>query len=150
MAGFTITQRIDAPLDVAFEVFTDFEHGADRIPSIVKTEMLTDGPVGIGTRWRETRRAGAGTATEELEIVRFEANEGYVVECESNGCKFTSACVLFKDGYGTKVEVALDIEPRTWSARLRLYFVLVMIRKEFKRDLDSLAEAASAEHLARP
>ena len=150
MAGFTITKRIDAPLDVAFDVFTDFSRGAERIPSIAKIEMLTDGPIGVGTRWRETRRAGAGTATEELEIVRFEPGEGYVVECESHGCKFTSACILWEDGGGSKVQVALDIEARTWSARMRLFFVLVMIRKEFQRDLDALAEAASSEHLARP
>lgn len=149
MAGFTITRRIDAPLDVAFDVFTDFAKAPERIQAITRIEMLTEGPVGIGTRWRETRRAGAGTATEELHIVRFEKNEGYVVECESHGCKFTSACLLWEDGGGSKVQVALDIEPRTLGARLRLFFVLPMIRKGFQKDLDALAEAAATEHLAR-
>ncbi|MFG0319583.1 MAG: SRPBCC family protein [Planctomycetota bacterium JB042] len=150
MAGFNITRRVDAPRDVTFETFIDFAKAPERIASIVSVEMLTDGPVGIGTRWRETRRAGAGTETAELEIVRFEENEGYVVECESQGCKFTSACLVWEDGGGSKVQVALDIEPHTWGARMRLWFVLPMIRREFQRDLDALAEAAAAEHVKRP
>lgn len=150
MAGFTLTRRVDAPRDVTFQVFTDFAKAPERIPSIVGVEMLTDGPLGVGTRWRETRRAGAGTETAELEITRFEADEGYVVECESHGCRFTSACLVWDDGGGSKVQVALDIEPRTFWARVRLSLALPLIRRAFQKDLDALAEAAAAEHLARP
>ena len=47
MAGVTVTQRIDAPVETVFRLATDVDHRAGRINGITKVERLTNGPVGV-------------------------------------------------------------------------------------------------------
>src|SRR4029079_1940023 len=85
MASFSMTERIAAPIETVFEVTTDLEHAAGRIRGIEKIELLTPPPVGIGTRWRESRRMMGHAATETLEITAFERPHHYTVGCNSCG-----------------------------------------------------------------
>ncbi|MFH0946782.1 MAG: SRPBCC family protein [Planctomycetota bacterium] len=140
--GFTICRRIDASPETVFRIFTELEKASERIPGIEKVELLTAGPVGLGTRFIETRRVRGRQVRAEMEITRFEEGEGYVVRCSSRGCDFTSAFCMFPDGDATKVEVALDCEPKTWLARLRVRFLLRPMRREFDRDFTSLQAVA--------
>lgn len=151
MSGFTITRRVHAPQDRVFQIFTDFEKAPERIEAIEKIEILTEGPVGIGTRFRETRVIHGKRATEEMEITRFEQGEGYVVACESHGCEFTSAFLLFADGDEVdrcKVEVLFEAKPKTLMARLMVALMMKAMRKEFERDFDALQKVAETPDAA--
>lgn len=55
--------------DRVFEVFSDLEAVGDRLSAVEEIELLTDGPIGVGTRWKETRELMGRSATEEMEIV---------------------------------------------------------------------------------
>ena len=83
----TIT-RFEAPLPAVFKVFSDLENAADRISGIKSIEMLTEGPMQVGTRWRETRTFMKRDATEEMEITAFEPDKHYSVGAESCGCVY--------------------------------------------------------------
>ena len=141
MHGFTITRAIDAPVEHVFAVFTDFQNAAKRVPSIHGVEMLTDGPVARGTRFRETRRVYGRRTSAEMEIIRFEPGEGYVVECRSGETLFTSACMMEAYEGGTRVEVALTVETTSLLSRLRVAVVLPAMRREFERDFEALKSA---------
>jgi len=144
MTAFTLYRRIDAPIHRVFAVFTDWEHAADRIEAIERVEVVTDGPVGRGTKLRETRTVLGQRVTEEMEIIRFEPDEGYVVSCESHGCVFTTGCLMVRDGDGTKAELAFECAPQTLAARLKIKLMLPVIKKEFEKDFDQLKAAAEA------
>ena len=140
--GFTICRRIDASPEVVFRTFTEIEKAPERIRAIEKVDLLTEGPIGVGTRFIETRRVRGRRVRVEMEITRFEEDEGYVVRCSSRGCDITSAFVMFADGNATKVELALDCEPKTWLARLRVRFLLGPMRRAFDRDFQALQAVA--------
>ena len=55
MPSFTLSRRVEALIDAVFAAFSDIPRGHEMIEQITAIEMLTDGPVGVGTRWRETR-----------------------------------------------------------------------------------------------
>ncbi len=55
MAKFKLTTRVKAPAEKVFALFSDFSNVAGRIAGITKVEVLTAGPIGVGTRFRETR-----------------------------------------------------------------------------------------------
>ena len=55
MAKIAVSHRYDAPISRVFEVYCDIEHCDQNISAITKVEPLTDGPFGVGYRWRETR-----------------------------------------------------------------------------------------------
>ena len=55
MSTVTVVNHIAAPVEEVFGVFTDLEHGAERVSNIQKIEVLTVGGFKLGTRWLETR-----------------------------------------------------------------------------------------------
>lgn len=145
MAGFNFHQRVEAPIDRVFEVFTDFEKAPERVESIEQVEFLTDGPVGEGTRLRETRTISGVKATEELTITRFDPGHGYAVTCESHGCVISTACLFYPVGEkATTVEVAFDAEPQTMMAKMKVALLLPAIKREFQKDLEALQAVAES------
>ena len=98
MPSFTLTQRVEAPIDAVFDVFSDIPRCHERIEQITAIEMLTDGPVGVGTRWRETRMVFKRVATEEMEVTAFEPGRSYTVGCQSCGCEYEVVLDPVPDG----------------------------------------------------
>jgi hypothetical protein len=148
-----MTKRINAPVDVVFDVASDLEHAARRIRGIEKIELLTPGPVGVGTRWRETRRMMGREATETLEITAFDPPRSYTAGCHSCGATMETTFRFTEIGRGSgpaATELTLDIrcEARSLFAKLmspltRLMFEKVM-RGCMESDLDDLARAAES------
>ena len=60
MATVTVSNEIAAPIDRLFQVLMDIEHGPAHVSGIKKLDMMTPGPIHVGTRWLETQR-GHGT-----------------------------------------------------------------------------------------
>jgi uncharacterized protein YndB with AHSA1/START domain len=50
-----IREVIRAPLERVYALSTDIDRAREWLPSEVLTEKLTDGPLRVGTRYRETR-----------------------------------------------------------------------------------------------
>jgi carbon monoxide dehydrogenase subunit G len=48
----TVERRIAAPADRVWKALTDIEAAPQTISGIDRIEMLSEGPFGVGTRWR--------------------------------------------------------------------------------------------------
>src|SRR5947209_2260758 len=97
MARFSLSTRIAAPVDRVFVLSTDLEGWPGHIKGIKKIEKLTPGPVGVGTRFRETRIMFGKEATEEMEFTRFEPNSAYAIGCASGGMSYLSTFTFEPD-----------------------------------------------------
>jgi hypothetical protein len=106
MANFSLTKRVEAPPETVFDVATDLEHAAEHVRGIEKIELLTPGPVGVGTRWRETRKMMGHESTETLEVTEFDRPRSYTVGCNSCGCYFETQFSFVPRAGGT--DVSLD------------------------------------------
>lgn len=146
MPTVSCTRRIDAPASLVFEVFTDLENAAERVRGINSLEVLTDGPVGKGTRFRETRTMFGKQATETMEIVAFDPPHSYSVAAASCGAQYLSTLTFRPDGSATVVEMTFGATPQTFMARLMTFILgglmLKACRKMIQQDLDDLAAAA--------
>lgn len=118
MSEVIYSERFNAPISVVFEAFSDFSGAADRIEGIVAVEMLTDGPVGLGTRFKETRIIFGREATEEMEVTEFGMNEKLTVSANSCGSHFKTMFRFQAAGDQTDVNVEMHIQPLTWLAKL--------------------------------
>src|SRR5690242_17115921 len=62
-------------------------------PAVIEgvTEMvkLDDGPVGVGTRFRETRVMQGKPHTAEMEVVAFHPEAGYTIRSQVSGIEVT-------------------------------------------------------------
>lgn len=144
MGELTVTKRVAAPVERVFEVFVDLDRAAERISSIVRLETLTDGPVGVGTRFRETRIMFKREATEEMEFTAFEQGRGYTIECESCGCRYVTVTELEPEGSGTVVHWRLSYKPLTLFAKIMSPLGALMVgplKKCLERDMDELKVA---------
>ncbi|QDU87381.1 Polyketide cyclase / dehydrase and lipid transport [Pirellulimonas nuda] len=146
MAKPMLTKQVSiaAPPRAVFDLAADFPNAATHVPGIDKIEMLTEGPVGVGTRFRETRgKMGAET----LEVTRFEPPTQMCVEADSCGCRFASTFHFIPEGEGTLVRMEIASEPRTFFAKLMSPLGGLMagvMGRMIEKDLEGLKQVAES------
>ena len=126
-----------------YDEFTDFEHAADNVSGIERLEILTDGPVGKGTRFRETRIMFNREATEEMEITQWENGKSYTVEAESCGAHYSTKFTVEPQGASTLVRMDMQVRPLTMAARLMAPLGWLMkgaVKKCVEADMDDLKQ----------
>ncbi|MEO0827006.1 MAG: SRPBCC family protein [Cyanobacteria bacterium J06642_9] len=70
--SFTSEFEIEAPPAQVVAAMVDFDSWHRWMDGLVKIEKLTDGPYGVGTQWRETRKMFGKEASEVFEVTGFE------------------------------------------------------------------------------
>jgi carbon monoxide dehydrogenase subunit G len=144
MAEIIVRKHIVAPIEEVFARATDLEKAADVIAGIQKIEMLSEGPVGKGTRFRETRIMFGREATEEMEIVEFDPPRRWALGAHSHGCSYHSEYLLEPSGPGTDLKFTFQARPQTLLAKILSVAMKPMMKSMGKlcnRDLDDLKSA---------
>ena len=147
MVAFTLSRVFPTPQDVTFDTITDLRNAAEAIAGITALEVLTDGPIGAGTRFRETRVMFKRECTEEMEITQFDRPDSYTVECKNHGCHYTTVFTLRPEGDGTAVEMVFDAKPLTTMAKVMGFLTRPLMKscvKVMERDLIDLQQRAIA------
>ena len=146
MARFTLTRRIERPRNEVFRLFTNFDEMPRLIDKIASIEVLTEGPPGKGTRFRETREMFGRQATEEMEITDFQADESYTCEAASHGMRYRSLYRFEPVGHATDVHFSFEAKPVSMAAKivspLTGWLAMGMTKKIFSEDIDVLKKAA--------
>lgn len=100
----TCSEHINAPVEKVFSVAADVRNAPEVISAITKMEVLTEGPVGVGTRFRETRIMFGKEATEVMEFSVFDPPRSYTLVADSHGCHYVSTFRFTPDAGGTRVD----------------------------------------------
>src|SRR5262245_49404540 len=109
MATVTVSNQFAAPLERVFGTFTDIEHGPAHVSGIKKLEMLTPGPIHLGSRWLETREVLGRVDSAEMEITAFERNHMYTITHHKAGLRIDTTFWFERSGDGTKVTVEFEL-----------------------------------------
>ena len=144
MSSFSIRKHIKAPIEQVFARASDFAALAETIAGIERVEMLTDGPVGQGTRFRETRMMFGRESTEEMEVVEFEPPRRYALGCENHGCRYHSELRFEEREAGTEVTMTFEAEPLTFFAKIMAFLTRPLLKSMMKacaKDLEDLKAA---------
>jgi uncharacterized protein YndB with AHSA1/START domain len=120
MKPVTAEVLVEAQPERVFQLFTDFEHAAERARAIESVEMLTHGPTRVGTRFRETRVMFGRRASETMEVAELEPGRGYVLTAESCGARYRTAVTFTPErgGAATRVRATFEGTPVSLMARL--------------------------------
>jgi uncharacterized membrane protein len=144
-----VTRHFAGPVEAVFDLCADLEHAAANVTAIARVEMLTDGPVGVGTRWRETRVMLGREATEELEVTAVDPGRSYRVEAGSRGMRYVSDLTFADAGAeGTRVRMTFDGTPTTLAARLLTPLALLMKRptqRMLAQDVEDMRRSLEGE-----
>jgi hypothetical protein len=136
MATFVMRKHVAAPPETVFDVAADLAHAAEHVRGIEKIELLTPPPIGVGTRWRETRKMMGREATETLEVKAFDRPHKYVVGCESCGCYFESTFCFEPSGNGTDIKLDVHTRALTLMAKIMSPLGNLMMGKAMRKLLD--------------
>jgi len=151
MIELTLEADMDAPAETIFDLITDFggqDRWLARSSSFHGTALLTDGPVALGTRYRESDPFGIrnGTITEFERPAKVTFRQPMTLRLHAGTIDVTVAYTLTPAGGSTHVRriVTLGI-PR--SLRLIQPLLVRAFRTESTRTL--LALKAQADREAR-
>jgi carbon monoxide dehydrogenase subunit G len=143
----TAEKQINAPPERVFALASSFATMPERIPGIKRVEMLTDGPVGVGTRFNETRVMFGKEATETMEVTAFDPPRSYNLVANSCGCIYDSRFECTPSAGGTLVTLTFNITAVSFFAKLMSPLSKLMsgmMRKCFDGDLEAIKKAAEA------
>jgi len=110
MTGYTRTEWIDAPPNEVFAFASEMENAPQILAGVVGIVKLTDGPVGVGTRYKETRRMRGQEAESELEIVAYQPPDMYAAGAEQDGIKTIYRYTFTPENGGTRVDLVCDVQ----------------------------------------
>lgn len=138
--AFKESVYIDAPVETVFGIITNFEHAPSIMKTVVKTEKLTDGPIGVGTKIKEVRNINGKAAEAELLVSEFIPNEKYAVTNDSFGMTVEYHYEFAAKEMGTTVDFNGFIRSKGLrNAMIKPLFERIL-RKEDKGHLVKLKE----------
>ena len=135
---------IDATPQIVFDAATNVQAWPEVIDDIVSVEVLTEGPVGQGTVFRETRVMFGKEATEQMTFQIFDRPHRYVTTASSGGNDYVATTILEPVPTGTCMRIEFKSTPRKAAAWLLLplgWLFKRFIRKCLIKDLSNLKSA---------
>ncbi|WP_404446282.1 SRPBCC family protein [Sutcliffiella horikoshii] len=119
------------PVEEVFSYAANMDNSTKIMQNVVAIEKLTEGPLQVGTKFKETREIRGRQASSIIEFIEFLPNERYVVQSEANGLKVVYH-YDFKptvDG-GTKVHFQGDIHTSGIVMKLTKPIIRKILKKE--------------------
>ena len=90
----TITKHINASPDKVWAVISDIPGSASTLSGVDSVQLLTDGPYGEGTRWKETRTMMGRSETVEMWVAQADPTRSTTVKALQGGADYTSRFTL--------------------------------------------------------
>ncbi len=135
---------IDAPIEDVFARMVDLENWPQYISDVTEVEVFTPGPVGVGTRFRETRIMFGREASEDMTFSEFDPPRRFLLTAENHGTRYRADHVLSQSADGTKVQVDFGGEPVSLTAKIfsvLAWFMASSVKKALEKDLIDLKVA---------
>ena len=129
MAGFNMNEWIARSPKEVFDFITASENAPKVVPSVKSMVKLTEGPVQVGTRYRETRLMNGKEAHAELEVVDYEPNQKYAMKNVTSGIKTVYRYTFHSEKDGTRVDLVCELSA-SGIKKLMLPLVASILKKE--------------------
>ena len=140
MAGFEMSERISRPPQEVID-FTTASDNAPRVVRSVKSMVkLTEGPVRVGTRYRETRLMNGKETHAELEVVAYEPNQKYAMRNVTDGIETVYRYTFQPEAGGTRMDLVCEVKAGGLK-KLMLPLVVFILKKEDGDHLQRLKKA---------
>ncbi len=134
MPTLTVSEHINAPVETVFARCADVTSWADTVSGIDSVEVLSEGPVGEGFTFRETRTMFGKQATEEMTFSEFSPPTGYALLAESCGSRYRTVHRFEPADGGTRVTMEFQATPVTLGAKV-LAPMFVLMKKSLEKCL---------------
>jgi uncharacterized membrane protein len=101
---------IDRPIDEVFEFTHDLAKSPLWQSTLVELEVLTEGPMRVGTRWREVRRFLGKRIETVIELTEYEPNTHSAIRMVSGPIPLSGTFALEPAGDATRFTVTGELD----------------------------------------
>ena len=129
MAGFKMNEWISRPPKLVFDFITTPDNAPKVVQSVKSMVKLTEGPVRVGTRYRETRLMNGREQHAELEVVAYEPNQKYAMKNVTEGIETVYQYTFHPEANGTRVDLVCEVKAGGLN-KLILPMVVSILKKE--------------------
>jgi hypothetical protein len=140
MAVLKLTRHINAPRSIVFALATDVSAWANQAAGDERIEMLTEGPLRIGSRFRKTRKIFGHASVEVIEVTGLDAPNRLTRQAKTSGALLTIEYKFLPDISGTLVELTVGAKARSVVSRLLLPLAW-LLRRPWERMLEAELES---------
>jgi carbon monoxide dehydrogenase subunit G len=146
----SLTQHVNAPADKVWAVISDIPASAATLSGVKAIQMLSDGPYGEGTRWKETRTMMGRSETVEMWVSQADAPRSTTVKALQGGADYTSRMTLADRDGGTDLTLTFGAELQNPSRLHKLALAVFgkmgmrITRKALAKDLADIAAKAES------
>ncbi|MBU8868745.1 SRPBCC family protein [Paenarthrobacter aromaticivorans] len=146
----TLTQHINASPEKVWAVLSDIPGSAGTLSGINAIQMLSEGPYGEGTRWKETRTMMGRQETVEMWVSETDPPRSTTVKALQGGADYTTGFNLNERDGGTDLTLTFDakvLKPTLVSKVAMALFGKIgmsITRKALSKDLAEIAAKAES------
>ena len=146
----TLTQHINASPEKVWAVISDIPGSAATLSGIDSIQMLSEGPYGEGTRWKETRTMMGRQETVEMWVAQADPPRSTTVKALQGGADYTTRFSLAERDGGTDLTLTFGAEvlkPTLLSKVAMTLFGKIgmsITRKALSKDLAEIAAKAES------
>ena len=141
MIHLELTIQIGRPVGEVFAYVTDPENLPKWQPNLVSITKETEGPMRVGTRFREVRRAPFGRTVEALvEVSAYEENRRFDLRIVSGPVPVDGRNLFAAAHGGTRIDFVAEGELRG-PVRIAQPILARLLRRQFAADYARLKRA---------
>jgi carbon monoxide dehydrogenase subunit G len=146
----SLTQHIHASPEKVWSVISDIPGSPATLSGVDSVQMLSDGPYGEGTRWRETRTMMGRSETVEMWVSQADPPRSTTVKALQGGADYTSRFSLAERDGGTDLTLTFgaDVVKPTLVSKITMALFgkigMSMTRKALSKDLAEIAAKAES------
>jgi carbon monoxide dehydrogenase subunit G len=129
MNGFEFSEYIAKPPNEVFDLISNPANGSKFLENIKECKKLTDGPIGVGSKFRETRLMDGKEASTDLRVSAYEPPAHVGISSEVEGIKVEYHYHLAAEAGGTRVRWVCELEA-SGLRKMMLPMVASIMKKE--------------------
>lgn len=140
---FEVKRTISVPKEKAYAGLLDLDAASNWMQGFVGIERLDEGPLQVGSEWKETRKMFGSKATEHFEVVELHQPDKIVLRCDgtkgtTGKGEFVYTYYITSSGDHSDVTLKGEINGLTGVAKLFGKMMAGTFSKACAKDLDAL------------
>ena len=146
MAKLEFSLVINRPVEQVFAFKVNFENDAQWSAASGQAQKTSEGPIGVGTTFRQVSSILGRQIENELEITEYEPNRKYTSRSKAGPFPFQARWIFEPVEGGTRVSVVIEAEPAGFF-KLAEPILVSITKRQFQTDLENLKELMEAHAL---
>jgi hypothetical protein len=109
---------INRPVEQVFDFVADQRNEPIYNPRMLRSEKITEGPIGVGTRFRATAMSGRRPVEMLIEVTEYQRATRFGSRTTMSAVDINGGLTLEPVAGATRMSWSWEVRPRVWPLRL--------------------------------